>query len=145
MNSTTTQDTWHGEHSIETTATPEAIWAAFRDVPGWKAWNAGIEHIELEGPFADGTWFTMKPPGQDAFRSRLIEVRDNECFVDETRIDDLVVTVAHRIEWVAAGRTRVTYAATATGPGAAEVGPAISADFPDVLAALAARVARPRA
>jgi hypothetical protein len=66
----------------------------------------------------------------------LIDVRENECFVDETRIGDLVIEVAHRIEPLAPSRTRITYAVEARGPGAAEIGPMVSADFPDVLAAL---------
>ena len=37
----------------------------FPRCPGWKTWNAGIEHIDIDGPFAAGTWFTMKPPGED--------------------------------------------------------------------------------
>jgi uncharacterized protein YndB with AHSA1/START domain len=138
-NSPTASNTWHGEHSIEITAPPDAIWRVLRDVASWTQWNAGIERIELEGPFANGTWFTIKAPGQDAFRSRLIDVLENERFTDETRIDDLVVTVVHRIERVAAGRSRVIYAVEAAGPGAADIGPAISADFSEVLAALAAR------
>jgi hypothetical protein len=136
-NMTDASKAWNMEHSIETAARPEAIWALFRDVPGWKAWNAGIEHVEIDGPFAKGTWFTMKPPGQDALRSQLLEVRENECFVDETRVGDLVVKVAHRIIGLGGGRTRVTYSVDAVGPGAAEIGPAIAADFPEVLAALA--------
>jgi hypothetical protein len=136
---TSTQDTWQKQFSIETTATAEAIWKIFRDVPGWKTWNAGIESIELEGPFVSGTWFTMKPPGQDAFRSRLIDVRENECFVDETRVGPLLVKVEHRIQSLGPQRTLVTYALAATGADAAEIGPAIASDFPEVLAALAAR------
>jgi len=136
----TDQANWTIEHSIEINVAPQAIWALFRDVAGWKQWNAGIEAIELEGPFADGTWFTMTPPGADALRSRLIDVRENECFIDETVVDDLRIRVAHRLVSLAPERTRVTYSAEAEGPGAAEVGPMISADFPDVLASLAARV-----
>ena len=131
------ESVWRIEHSMETTATPQAIWEIFRDVPGWKRWNAGIERIDLEGPFAGGTWFSMKPPNQDAFRSKLVDVRENESFVDETRIGDLVVTVAHRIQALGARRTRVTYAVEASGPGASDIGPAIASDFPEVLAALA--------
>ena len=133
------QETWQKEFSIETTATAAAIWKLFRDVSGWKGWNAGIESIELEGPFANGTWFTMKPPGQDALRSKLIDVRENECFVDETRVGPLVVRVEHRIQPSGPQRTRVIYALAATGPEAAQIGPAIASDFPDVLAALVAR------
>ena len=127
---------WRCEHVLETRATPEAVWCLFADVPGWKRWNAGIETIEILGPFAAGTEFRMKPPGQETLTSRLIEVRANEAFVDETRVGDLVVRVAHRIEPLGAGRTRVVYALKAEGPDAAEIGAAVSADFPDVLASL---------
>lgn len=134
----TSQKLWRKEYGIETTASAEAIWSLFRDVAGWKRWNAGIESIELEGPFAGGSWFTMKPPGQEAFRSQLIDVRENESFVDETRMGDLVVQVAHRIQRIGPGRTRVVYAVEASGTDASEIGAAISSDFPEVLAALAA-------
>ena len=133
--------TWKTEHAIETSAAPEIVWRLFRDVAGWRRWNAGVERIELDGPFAAGTWFTMVPPGQEPLRSRLIEVREDQGFVDETRLDDLVVTVAHRIEPRGAG-SRVVYAVEAAGPGAEEIGPMISADFPDVLAALKAEAER---
>ena len=138
------QQPWRKEYGIETTASAEAIWSLFRDVAGWTRWNAGIESIELEGPFADGTWFTMKPPGQDAFRSQLIGVRQNEAFVDETRMGDLVVQVTHRIQPAGPGRTRVVYAVEASGTDAPEIGAAISSDFPDVLAALAAHAEKKR-
>ena len=131
------QQIWRGEYAIETVATADVIWSIFRDVPGWKSWNAGIEHIEIEGPFAAGTWFTMKPPGEDSLRSRLVEVRENACFVDETRVGELAITVAHRIETLGAARTRITYTTEAIGPDAAAIGPAVASDFPEVLAALA--------
>jgi Polyketide cyclase / dehydrase and lipid transport len=132
-----TEQAWRSEYAIETPAAPSIIWSIFRDVPGWKAWNAGIEHIEIDGPFSAGTWFTMKPPGQDLLRSQLVDVRENECFVDETRVGPLTVTVAHRIEALGAGRTRIVYAVDAKGPEASEIGPAVASDFPQVLASLA--------
>jgi hypothetical protein len=131
-------DSWQTEHSIETSAAPERVWAIFQDVSRWKRWNAGIAQIELEGPFATGTWFSMTPPGEEPLRTKLIDVRQGECFVDETQVGELVIRVAHRIERVAANVTRIVYAVDAQGPGAAEIGPAIAADFPEVLAALSA-------
>lgn len=128
---------WRGEYGIETSAAAETVWRIFRDVPGWKNWNAGIERIDIDGRFETGTWFTMKPPGEDPLRSRLVEVRENECFVDETRVGELAITVAHRIQSLGAGRTRIVYAAEAVGPEASEIGPAVTSDFPQVLAALA--------
>ena len=128
---------WHCEHSVETSASPEAIWQLFRDVGGWKAWNSGIEEISIAGPFVEGTQFLMKPPGQDAFTSQLICVLENERFDDETVVGDVRVVVEHRIQALAPGRTRITYAASVEGPDAEEIGAAVTGDFPDVLAALA--------
>ncbi|MBK3661568.1 SRPBCC family protein [Bradyrhizobium diazoefficiens] len=128
---------WRYEYAIETSATAATIWSIFRDVPGWKDWNAGIERIAIDGPFAAGTWFTMKPPGEEALRSQLIEVREDVCFVDETRVGDLAIKVAHRIEPLGPARTRIVYAVDAQGPQAAEIGPAVASDFPEVLASLA--------
>jgi hypothetical protein len=128
---------WKTEYAIEISAGAETIWSLFRDVPGWKNWNAGIEQIEIDGPFATGTWFTMKPPGEEPLRSQLIEVRENAGFIDETRVGDLVIKVAHRIESLGPARTRVVYAVDARGPRASEIGPAVASDFPEVLASLA--------
>ncbi len=111
--------------------------ASFATSPAWKTWNAGIEQIEIDGPFAAGTWFTMKPPGEEALRSQLIDVRENVCFVDETRVGDLAIKVAHRIEPLGPARTRIVYAVDAKGPQASEIGPAVASDFPEVLASLA--------
>src|SRR5215218_3654064 len=45
---------WTNEQSIETVASPEAIWRLWSDVAGWSEWIADIEHIEISGPFAAG-------------------------------------------------------------------------------------------
>jgi hypothetical protein len=66
---------WNHESIIETTASPANIWRLFSDVPGWKKWNAGIEHIQIHGPFVTGTTFTMKPPEAEPFTSTLISVK----------------------------------------------------------------------
>lgn len=129
---------WTHEESIETTASPLRIWALFSDIPGWKAWNAGIENIDMHGPFAKGTRFSMQPPGQDAFESTLIDVSENQGFTDETVIDGTRVVVHHRLESLADGRTKITYSTEITGPHAQTFGPMVTADFPDVLRALKA-------
>lgn len=131
--------TWRISHDIAVSAQPAAIWALFRDVAGWKAWNPGVAASQLEGPFESGSWFSMTPSGGEPLRSQLLDVRENECFIDETRVDELVVTVHHRLTPLSSGQTRVSYTLLANGPGATQIGPMIAADFPDVLASLAAR------
>jgi len=133
---------WQRSFSILTPAPVAAVWRLFEDVAGWPAWNAGIESISIDGPFADGTAFVMKPPGQDAFTSRLVNVVAQRRFEDETVVGDVRVRVDHRIEPSSAAQTRITYTATVTGPGAAEIGAAVTDDFPAVLEALAALAQR---
>lgn len=129
---------WQCECSIETKASPETIWALFSDVPGWVKWIAGLDRVEINGPFEAGTTFVMTPKGQGPVTSRLVEVKKNETFVDESTMGETVIRVTHRIQPIAPGRTRVTYAPQVSGPAAEEIGKAISADFPSVLEALAA-------
>jgi len=127
---------WTHEDNIETSAPAERVWDLFANVERWKEWNAGIESIELHGPFAEGTTFTMRPPGQGALTSTLIEVRPNESFTDETVVDETRVLVSHRLVELPSGNTNIIYSTQITGPGAAEIGPMVTLDFPEVLAAL---------
>lgn len=127
---------WRRAYARPTKASPTAIWKLWSDVEGWGAWNAGIERIQLHGPFREGTEFTMKPPGQEAIRSRLVRVAPEREFVDETIVGDLTVRVSHRIERATDGAVTIVYAVEACGPQSAEIGPMISADFPEVLEAL---------
>jgi hypothetical protein len=83
----------------------------------------------------------MTPAGQDPVRLRVAEATVNHGFVDEARIDGLVLRTTHHIE-----AARVVYRMDITGPGADEIGPqigpAITADWPDTMAALVRRAER---
>jgi uncharacterized protein YndB with AHSA1/START domain len=83
----------------------------------------------------------MTPPGEEPISMRLVEVVPGEVFTDEMDGGDFVVRTVHRLEPAAGGRTRISYRTEITGPAAAEagprLGPAITGDFPEVLAALA--------
>jgi Polyketide cyclase / dehydrase and lipid transport len=131
---------WTSEQGIETPASPEAIWRLWSDVAGWPEWNADIEHIEISGPFAAGSTISMTPIGQDAVELRVTEAVEPDLFVDEANLGDVVVRTIHRVERLEGDRSRVTYRMEISGPAAdsvgPEVGPQISADFPETLAAL---------
>ena len=131
---------WEYQHSVETTAAPEAVWRYWVDAASWPLWNDGVGDIDVAGPFEVGTVFTMTPPGQEPIRMRLVEVTLGESFTDEMDAGEFVVRTVHRLER-AEGRTRIVYRTEITGPAAdrigPELGPQITADFPDVLAALA--------
>ena len=134
---------WTDTASIVTTASPQALWRLFEDVAGWTRWNAGIERIALHGPFATGSTFEMQPPGMEAFTSTLRDVRPNAGFVDETVLDGTRFLVSHELQPLPSGGTRVVYAIRVEGPEAATLGPLVTADFPEVLAALKALAEHP--
>jgi uncharacterized protein YndB with AHSA1/START domain len=134
---------WTTEHSIETSATPEEIWRLWADVAGWPEWNGDIERIELRGPFAAGSRILMTPIGQELVELCIAEAVEPNLFVDEAEWDEIVVRTIHRVQRLDPERVRVTYRMEITGPAAdtlgPQIGPEISADFPQTLAALAER------
>ena len=134
---------WEYEYRLETSAAPEALWRHWADIASWPQWNDGIETITVDGPFEVGTVFTMTPPGEEPIRMRLTEIKPGESFTDELDAGDFVVRTEHRLEPAAAGLTRIVYRTEITGAAAGqagpELGPQITADFPEVAAALARR------
>jgi len=134
---------WEYEYRLETSAAPEALWRHWADMASWPQWNDGIETITVDGPFEVGTVFTMTPSGGEPIRMRLTEIKPGESFTDEMDAGDFVVRTEHRLEPAAAGRTRIVYRTEITGAAAGQVGPElgpqITADFPEVVAALARR------
>ncbi|MDT7582006.1 MAG: hypothetical protein QOK35_3270 [Pseudonocardiales bacterium] len=136
---------WVHEYTKDIRATPETLWRLLADVDGWVHWNAGIESISLDGPLAVGTRFRMTPPGEQTLTSTIVELEPGRLLTDLTELDGVAVRVEHRLD---PGRdaTTVTYRIAVSGDGlpddaAAEIGTAVSADFPDVLDSLAAHAA----
>src|SRR5262245_65007963 len=82
---------WTTEHSIETSAAPEAIWRLWADVPGWSAWNGDIERIELHGPFAAGSRIVMTPVGGEPIELQIGEAVERDWFVHEADMGEIVV------------------------------------------------------
>ena len=134
---------WTTEHSIETSASPEAIWRQWADVEGWPEWNSDIERVELRGPFGKGGTIVMTPIGDEPIVLRIAEAVEPELFVDEAELGEIVVRTTHRVDPIEPGRNRVTYRMEISGPAGdtvgPEIGPQISGDFPETLAALAKR------
>jgi hypothetical protein len=123
--------------------------AALGGCPALAGVNGDIERIELDGSFTPGGRIVMTPIGQEAIELRIAEAVEPVLFVDEADLGDVLVRTAHRVERLGDERSRVTYRMEISGPAAdtlgPELGPAISADFPERLAALVARAERTRA
>ena len=137
---------WAAEHTHETTATPQRVWRLWADVEQWPSWNPDIEEIELSGPFAPGSRIVMTPSGQEPIELEIAEAKEPQLFVERADLGQIVVRTTHRVERLDDELARITYRMEITGPQAdtlgPEVGPQISGDFPETLAALAERAER---
>lgn len=134
---------WAYEHVGETKASPKAVWRVLRDLDNWATWDTSMEWVRLQGPFGIGAQVVMKPIGQEAITSTIVETTEDTCYADETEFDGVRLRFSHSIEAGAAGRTRVVHRLEIDGPAAGqigpELGPKITEDFPQAMAALLAR------
>jgi hypothetical protein len=85
----------------------------------------------------------MTPHGGDPIELRIAEAVEPRLFVDEARIEEIVVRTIQRVERLDGRRARVTYRMEITGPAADTLGPEIgreiSADFAETLDNLVAQ------
>jgi hypothetical protein len=134
---------WVHEYVGQTEASPEAVWAVLRDLDNWASWDTSMEWVRLQGPFGVGAQVVMKPIGQEAITSTIVAAAENSRYADETEFNGVRLRFSHDIAADVAGRTRVVHRLEITGPAAGEVGPqlgpAITEDFPQAMAALLAR------
>jgi hypothetical protein len=137
---------WTTAHNIETDAEPEIIWGMWSDVSRWREWNADLERAEISGPFAAGSMVTMFPRDGEPIELQIAGAEEPEMFVDEADLGAVVVRTIHRIDRLDGERIRIVYSMEITGPEAdtvgPQLGPEISADFPEVLALLVERAHR---
>jgi len=126
------------EHSVDTAASPPSIYRLYSDVTTWPRWDAGVTHVELNGPFAAGTTGTLTPAGQEPLPFRMIEAVENEGFIDETEIPGTgTLRFEHKLESMAGGGTRITHRVVISGPAAEQLGPMVTADLPEAVGSLA--------
>ena len=137
---------WSTEYSTETDLEAPAIWAALSDLHHGVALDGNSDRFELHGPFAVGTELMVTPQGQGSFRSTITELTEDSVYADRTEFGGLILTFRHTLAPLAGGGTRVTHELMIDGDDAGtmgpELGPQISADFPEAMNALLAAARR---
>jgi uncharacterized protein YndB with AHSA1/START domain len=101
--------TFRATHTQQTKATPEQIWALWSDVDNWPDWDLGLEACRLQGPFAVGNRFTLRPRGShEDITAELQVVVPNRRFSDATVLPFGTLQALHEID-TDSGETRVTH------------------------------------
>ena len=103
------------KHTVETTASPEAIWEIWQDVTNWNTWDHGIEYSTIDGPFKAGTTRTLKPKGGPLVHTKLTAVEPKKLFIDEAKLTLARIIVSHFLT-ESNGNTHVTHQIEMTGP-----------------------------
>jgi len=129
------------QRSVETSASPAAVWKIWSDTSTWAEWNPDVQSMTLNGPFAAGTSGTMKTK-QGTRQVQLTEVVPGRSFRLETTVIPLT-RFAFECEVVAgpAGKTTISQAIRVGGPLGGLVGgmmaPQIANTFLPLLQGLA--------
>lgn len=118
-------------------APPAAVWRLWSDVATWPRWDPPVEAVVLPGPFEVGATGTLTLAGGIEAPVALTVVEPGARYVDELRLGELVIAIDHRVEEHPEGAL-VVVEARIEGPGAADIGPMVTADAPRALEALAA-------
>jgi hypothetical protein len=130
------------QRSVETSASPAAVWKIWSDTSTWADWNPDVQSMTLNGPFAAGTSGTMKTK-QGTRQVQLTEVVPGRSFRLETTVIPLT-RFAFECEVVAgpAGKTTISQAIRVGGPLGGLVGGMMGSQIANTFPALLQGLAR---
>jgi len=124
-------------HTVTSTAAPGQVWPLYADVRRWLEWDSGLKAVSLDGPFVVGSSGTLQVEGQPLLTWVLPEVEETRSFTDVTEIPGVAtLTFVHRIDPRPEG-SALTHVVLIEGPAADRLGPIVTSDTPEAMAALA--------
>lgn len=133
---------WTFEHTLETDASPQAVWRLYADVTTWPRWNGAVQHVELDGTFGPGATGRLTPRGQGELPFKIVAAAEDSGYTSETQIADTVVLrLTNSLSPLCGGGTRMTHHAVFDGEAAdffgQSFGPMIASGIPVAMKTLA--------
>ncbi len=130
---------WHFEHSVDAPVSASQVWRVWSDLANWHTWDSGVDWVRPDGPFAEGTTYTMKPSAGPEVRATMIHCERDHSFTDETRLPLCRLRFEHVVNPLDIG-VRVTHRVTMSGPGTVlfrhVIGRNIARDLPGAMSRL---------
>jgi hypothetical protein len=109
-----------------TTATPEAIWELWADVPNRTRWDKALEWARIDGPFAEGGSGEVKLRDQPARRFEVIECHPTLRYTDRFFLPmGSSMDWHHSIEERGADERQVTFRVVVKGPTSLGLAPVL--------------------
>jgi hypothetical protein len=103
---------------------PEEIFAIYRDVANWNAWDPDTRQASLHGPFAIGTTGDLVPERGRKVTMKIVAIQPDRGFSVEVRIPLFRMRFDHELTPMGAG-TEVLHRVTFAGPLACLLAPSI--------------------
>jgi len=76
----------HFWNTVETTASPEAIWQIWIDVPNWKNWDSGLKDATIFGDFAlDSKGQIISLEGRKS-KFKVVELEEGRSYTFKTKL-----------------------------------------------------------
>lgn len=130
--------------SVETSATPDAVWRIWSDMSTWGSWNPNVSTMDWNGGFVSGSSGVMNTPTGQHHQMQLVDVVPARSFALVTRVvPGTRFRFNCRIEPPGAGgsKTRISQTVEVGGPlgpvMGGMLGPQVSKDFGTLLENLA--------
>jgi hypothetical protein len=83
--------------AANTKALPEEVFNIWSDVSNWNQWDEGIEWAKLQGTFAAGNKYLLKPKGGPKAKALITSLVQNESFEDETKLPGAKLRFKHKV------------------------------------------------
>lgn len=93
----------------------EDIWRIWTDVNNWPTWHGDLDYCKLDGHFAVGNHFMLKPKGISPVKIMLTEINEGNNFTDCTSFFGAKMYDTHALEETAEG-LKLTNTLVVTGP-----------------------------
>jgi uncharacterized protein YndB with AHSA1/START domain len=113
---------WSSEYTIETAASPAAVWSLWSDPACEHEYDEGIEWARLDGPLAPGTKGQLKLRGAPQGGFTVLEVEPGRRIITQAGPPLARMRFDRRVEPLAAGGSRLYEQITIRGPFAGVVG-----------------------
>lgn len=132
---------WITSATATTKASPDEVFARYRDVGSWSLWDEAIEDATIHGPFEAGTTGVICPVGGPRAAFTITAADPGRRFTDVTRLPGAQMTFDHTLEDGSDGETVITHTVTITGPTtfliSRAIGRKIAKGLPEAIESLA--------
>ncbi|MBX9743157.1 MAG: SRPBCC family protein [Chthoniobacterales bacterium] len=93
----------------------EIVWQILTDINHWPKWHGDLDDCKLEGTFAVGNYFMLKPKGMRPVKIVLTDIQEGCSFTDCTTFFGARMYDTHAMEITTEG-LRITNTLMVTGP-----------------------------